>query len=102
MDLKQFQNEVKELFDKISEKRNVRQAKEDLFIHLIEEIGELARQITNEKIRREKFDLENLKEEIADSIIFLTLLASQYNIDLPETLKKDIEKLKIKFGIEQV
>ncbi len=28
MDLKQFQNEVKELFDKISEKRNFKNAKE--------------------------------------------------------------------------
>ncbi len=100
MDLKQFQNEVKELFDKISEKRNFEHTKEEIFVHLIEEIGELARQITNEKVRKDKFDLENVKEEIADSILFLTCLASRYGADIEEILRKDIEKLKTKFDIE--
>ena len=100
MDINQFQKEVEDLFSKISEKRGNTHTKEEIFIHLVEEIGETARQLTNEKIRKERFDYENLKEEISDSILFLTYLASKYGINLNNSLKKDIEKLKIKFEIK--
>ena len=99
MNINQYQKEVNNLFDEISKKKNRKPTKEEVFIHLIEEIGELAKQIINEKIRKEKFSLENLKEEIADSILFLTYLASQYNLDLEETLRKDTEKLKKRFNL---
>jgi len=100
MDIKTFQKEVEELFNKISNKRGNKHTEEEMFIHLVEEIGEVARQLTNKKIRKEKFDKENLKEELSDSILFLTYLASLYKIDLSESLKNDIEKLKIKFKIQ--
>ncbi len=100
MDIKTFHKEVEELFNKISDKRGQKHKEEEIFIHLIEEIGEIARQLTNKKIRKEKFDLKNLEEEISDSILFLTYLASLYEIDLEKSLKKDVEKLKIKFKIQ--
>ena len=56
--------------------------------------------MTNEKIRKEKFDYENLKEEISDSILFLTYFASQYGVNLDDSLKEDMKKLKARFGIE--
>ncbi len=99
MNINKFQEEIEDLFDKISKKRGNEHTKEEVFIHLVEEIGEVARQITNEKIRKDKFDHENLGEEISDSILFLIYLASQYGIDLSNSLKKDIEKLKIKFKL---
>ncbi len=99
MDLKTFQKEVEELFNKISNKRNRKHEEEEVFIHLIEEIGEIARQLTNKKIRKEKFNHKNLEEEISDAIVFLTYLASLYEINLSDSLRKDIEKLKKKFGI---
>ncbi len=100
MDIKTFQKEVKELFNKISNKRKKKHTEEEIFIHLIEEIGEIARQLTNKKIREEKFDHKNLEGEISDSILFLTYLASLYKINLENSLKKDVEKLKIKFKIQ--
>ena len=99
MNINQFQEEVEELFGKISEKRGSIHTKEEVFIHFVEEVGEIARQVTNEKIRKKKFDYENLKEEISDSILFLTYFASQYGINLNDSLKRDIEKLKVRFGI---
>jgi len=59
----------------------------------------VARQLTHKKLRKEKFDRKNLEEEISDSILFLTYLASLYKIDLEKSLKKDIEKLKTRFEI---
>lgn len=100
MNIKMFQKEVEELFNKISDKRKDKHTEEEIFIHLIEEIGEIARQLTNKKIRKEKFDHKNLEEEISDSILFLTYLASLYKIDLENSLKKTAEKLKIKFKIQ--
>ena len=99
MDIKTFQKEVEDLFNKISGKRGEKHTEGEIFIHLIEEIGEIARQLTNKKLRKEKFDPKNLEEEISDSILFLTYLASLYKIDLEKSLKKDIEKLKTRFKI---
>ena len=96
MDIKTFQKEVEDLFNKISEKRGEKRTEEEIFIHLIEEIGEIARQLTNKKLRKEKFDPKNLEEEISDSILFLTYLASLYKIDLEESLKKRYRKIKNK------
>ena len=96
MNIKTFQKEVEELFNKISDKREQKHTEEEIFIHLIEEIGEVARQLTNERIRKEKFDLKNLEEEISDSILFLTYLASLYKIDIESSLKKRCGKAKNK------
>ncbi len=100
MDIKTFQKSVKELFDKISNKRKLEHTEEEVFIHLMEEIGEVARQLTNKKLRKDRFDHKNLGEEISDSIVFLTYLASLYKINLDESLKNDIDKLKRKFKIQ--
>jgi len=100
MNIKTFQREVEDLFNKISDKRKDKHTQEEIFIHLIEEIGEIARQLTNKRIRKEKFDHKNLGEEISDSILFLTYLASLYKINLEDSLKEDVEKLKIKFKIQ--
>ena len=101
MDVKTFQKEVEKLFNEISNRRKDKdkRTEEEIFIHLIEEIGEIARQLTNKKIRKERFDHKNLEEEISDSILFLTYLASLYKINLENSLRKDIEKLKVKFKI---
>jgi len=99
MNIKVFQKEVEDLFNKISEKRGKKRTEEEIFIHLIEEIGEVARQLTHKKLRKEKFDRKNLEEEISDSILFLTYLASLHKIDLERSLKKDMEKLRMRFKI---
>jgi len=101
MDVKTFQKEVEKLFNEISNRRKDKdkRTEEEIFIHLIEEIGEIARQLTNKKIRKERFDHKNLEEEISDSILFLTYLASLYKINLENSLRKDIEKLKARFKI---
>ena len=43
MDINQFQEEVEELFSKISEKRGSAHTKDEIFIHFVEEVGEIAR-----------------------------------------------------------
>jgi len=87
MHIKDFQKEVNEIILK-------KQSGEVIFLHIVEEIGEIAKQFTNKHLGRENFDLKNLEEEISDSIILLVYLASVYNIDLEDSLLRDLKKIK--------
>jgi len=68
--------------------------KETTFMHLVEEFGEIARQLYNERSGRDKIDIENLKEEIADVYLLLAKLAPFYKIDLEEAINKKIKILE--------
>jgi len=72
---------------------------ETTFIHLVEELGEIARQLTNEKIGRDKLNKEKLSEEIADCMIFLSKLSDNYNLDLEKAIENKIKKLKERFNV---
>lgn len=95
MEIKEFQKEVVRVFNEMSTSPNRKEhTKQSAFIHLTEEIGEIAKQATNEYHRPEKFNKENLGEELADAMMFITLLAELYNIDLPEQMQKSIKKVE--------
>jgi len=64
------------------------------FIHLVEEIGELARQINNPGLNRDKTDIDNLKEELSDCLILLLGLTDYYDIDIEKEIIKRIENIK--------
>jgi NTP pyrophosphatase (non-canonical NTP hydrolase) len=64
--------------------------------HLMEEIGEVASQINNKKLKRREFDINNLGEEISDSIILLSLLAEQHDINLEEAISKKLKEIEHK------
>lgn len=67
-----------------------------MFTHLSEEIGEIARQIFNKNIPMREYDVDNLKEEISQSILDLLVLAKLFDIDLPKALDEKIEDIKKK------
>ncbi len=94
MNIKEFQQEVKKVFEIFSKTKNTKMDSEHLFIHLVEEIGEIARELVNEKIGRSETRKEKIAEEIADAIIFLVAIADYYGIDIEKILEKDLEKIK--------
>ncbi|MBS3088483.1 hypothetical protein J4402_01755 [Candidatus Pacearchaeota archaeon] len=101
MNIQQLQQQSSELLDKIDSKHpDKKHDAETTFIHLIEELGEVARQLFNEKIGRDKIDKENLSEEIADCTILLSKLSSNYNINLEQAIIDKLTKLKIRFNID--
>ena len=77
-----------------------------IFIHLVEEIGEIGRHVrkntSQEKLSgtREIND-EEFGEELADAIIFLVKIANNRGIDLNETIPKKINKNWERFPAEE-
>jgi len=66
-----------------------------VFLHLTEEIGEIARQLVNKRIPKfRSYDLENTKEEVVQSMLDILVLARLLEIDLPVELKKKIDQMK--------
>lgn len=97
MDINDFQKDIIKAFDKMKKVPGRKEhTKQSAMIHLTEEIGEIARQITSEYHRPKKFDKENLGEEIADAMMFLVLIANMYQIDLSQKMKKSAQKVSDK------
>jgi NTP pyrophosphatase (non-canonical NTP hydrolase) len=87
---------MQEIDNKIGLKRNI----ETTFIHLTEEIGEIARVIYKEKIKNNgNINKENLSDEIADVLILTITLGHLEEIDFEEALKKKIKKLKERYNL---
>ena len=60
---------------------------------MIEETGEIARQLFNQEARPDLYNEENIKEEICDVILESIVLASFYDMNLGEELKRKLDKL---------
>jgi len=100
MNLQESQKEAEEIVNKIDDKLNFKHDNENILLHLTEELGEIARQILNPKIRRCKTDTKNLGEEIADNILLISKLANNNKIDLEEAIKNKINKLKERHNLK--
>ena len=64
-----------------------------VFLHLSEEIGEIARQLVNKNLSMREYEESNLKEEIAQTILDMLVLSQLFNIDLPEALNKKMNEM---------
>lgn len=100
-------NEIKELTDKVIQFRDNRNWKQfhnpkDLAISLSLEASELLENFqwknSEEAISKNK---ENIKDELADVIIYSMLLANDLNVDIAEIVKEKIEKNNIKYPVEK-
>jgi NTP pyrophosphatase (non-canonical NTP hydrolase) len=104
MEIKEFQKEILRTFSEIDKLPNRKKhTKQSAVIHLIEEVGEMAKQVTNEYHKPEKFDKENLREELLDILMFIVIIADLYKLDLSQEMKNSIVKMdnKIKRLKEQ-
>lgn len=57
----------------------------EIFILLVEEVGELATEFKHRAYYPERFDLRNLGHEIADVLLYLADLANAFDVDLMAT-----------------
>lgn len=94
METKELQNKITDFLAKWDKKRNDVPSKQKTFTHLIEEVGELARQYVNEETRKERYDENEVKNAIGDIFIQLTRLAQLHSLDIEETVMEIIEKEK--------
>jgi len=93
MELKELQTEAENIINKIDEKLKAKHDDEFVLIHLSEELGEVAREIINPKLRRGNKNKDNLSEEIADIILLTSKLANNNNIDIENAILNKIKKL---------
>lgn len=101
MEIKELQSLTAELIDKIDSKMKFKHDADITFVHLLEEIGEIAREIVNKKgIKRKALEGTNKMEgEFADVIIMLMQLANNYDIDIEKAVKEKIKCLKERHGV---
>ncbi|MCA8935562.1 MAG: nucleotide pyrophosphohydrolase [Planctomycetes bacterium] len=78
MQINEFQKLIEETYGEKDRKRGI----ENTWLWFSEEVGELARAINGRTSR------ENLREEFADVLAWLTTLASIANVDLEEVSAK--------------
>jgi len=100
MELKNIQKQCYDMVKEVDKKCNCNHDIDTTFIHLIEEVGEVARLIIDEKIDRDKLDKNHLGEEFADIFFFLSRLANHYDIDLEKAIKQKLNKLKDRFEVK--
>jgi NTP pyrophosphatase (non-canonical NTP hydrolase) len=94
MEVKELQNRINEIIEQIDKKTKVEHNSNSTFIHVVEELGEIAKEINKPNIRNEKLDTDKLEEEIADVLLLTTRLANVHNINIENAILGRIEKLK--------
>jgi len=99
MEIKQAQKLVKEHLEKIGYTK-IETTPTHAFLHLIEEIGEVARTLLHKETKRDFLPIatepKDIEDEVAD-IFWQTLkLASYLNIDLESCFLRKYEKNKAK------
>ncbi len=95
MDLKEFQQEAVGLVDVIDEKYEMKHDDKFTLMHLMEEMGELAREIHNKETNRKGgMDKGNLEEEFGDLLILLAKIAENNDVDLQKAVQKKFEVLR--------
>ena len=100
-------NEIKELTDKVNQFRDDRNWKQfhnpkDLAVSLSIEASELLENFqwkTSEEAV--KVNLENIKDELADVLIYAMLLANDLGLDVEKIVKNKIGKNEMKYPVEK-
>jgi len=101
MDIKEIEKRIVDFAKKRAAAKNFDLTPELSYIHLTEELGEVARQLSNEKMRPDLFDKENLKEEIVDVILESIILANLCELDLDKEISKKIDALFKNHGFSE-
>jgi len=86
--IKDAQKSVKEFV----REKNWESGSLEIFNHLVEEVGEVARELRNN-------NKDNLKNELGDVLFLLFKLSNQQEIDLADAFTNKFKLIKEKFGI---
>ncbi len=100
METEELQRKIIDLMYKMDEKYKCTHNTESTFNHIIEEIGELAKEINKPKIRNEQIIKQELSNEIADVLILLIHLASINEINIENSILHKMQELKQRNNLE--
>lgn len=94
MNLDELQNTSKELIKEFDAAYKAKHDSDTTIIHLVEEFGEIARELYNQKSGRAKFNKKNLEGELADMYLLLAQLAETQGIRIETAVTEKIKELK--------
>lgn len=101
MEIKEMQEEAFKLIEDYNNKNGLEHNKDTTILHLIEEVGELSREIYNERNDwRGEFDREKLELELIDVLYQLLVLSKDYDINLEELFKKKLNIWRRRFELD--
>jgi len=92
--INEFQKMCAKFVNDIDNKYNIKRDPHFCFTQLMEEIGELAKEINKPRLRSQEIDQKNLKGEFADVFLQLSALAGLLDVNLEEAVKEKIEEIK--------
>jgi NTP pyrophosphatase (non-canonical NTP hydrolase) len=93
MDIEKLAKRIYQLQKRKVEDLGSKLTPELVFLHLSEEVGEIARQLVNKNLAMREYEESNIKEEITQAILDLLVLSEIHRIDLPEALIRKIEEM---------
>jgi NTP pyrophosphatase (non-canonical NTP hydrolase) len=99
MELNELQKFSTEIIERIDKKMGRDHNVDLTMLHTVEEIGELARLLYNEKTGRASVSKQALGGEFADILMLLLHLASKYDISAEEAIAEKAKELKERFQI---
>lgn len=102
MEIKEAQKQSFELLGKINDKHNVKHEPDLMFLSLVEEVGEVARELSKKQKNtiRGDFNKEELANELADVISRALILAEDNNIDMDKAFQNKLIKIKDRFNLK--
>lgn len=92
MEVKDFQKEIVKFVNRWDKVRKVKPSKEEIFFHIVEEIGELARQYVNRESRKEQYNEKEIRDAIGDALMQLVKLANLRGWDIEDLVTEIIKK----------
>ena len=98
MEVKDFQNKIIEYDDKWDRKRKSVPNEQTVFNHLVEEVGELARQYVNREMRKDQYDEKEIEDAIGDMLVLLVRLADLRGLDIEEVISNVIKEGEKRLG----
>ena len=99
MELNEFQRRTSEMIGQIDKKAGRNHDVDLTIVHLVEELGEIARIIYNEKTKRVPVSKDAIGGEFIDSLMLLSHLATKFDVDLQQATEKKMEELKKRFEL---
>lgn len=94
METKIFQKYCAEIVNEIDHKYSIKRDSQLALSQLIEELGELAKEVNCKKLRNKNPEFKKLENEFADVFLQFAKLADMHGVDLEKSVKQKIETLK--------
>jgi len=97
MEVDKFQSEIIKFMNMWAKKRGSPDTEQLTFNHLVEEVGELAREFVNREARKDEFSDKEYDNAIGDILINLVVLAELRGVKIEKLITDIIKEDKKRF-----